>query len=630
MPCILHWDMNHFVVLKKTIRTGIVIHDPARGEATVQLTEVSKHFTGIALELSPTAEFERKDSKQKVRLQEVIGRVFGFKRSLAQILILALALEIFALISPFLLQWTVDGAIVSADRSLVTVLVLGFGLLMVIQTAIGLTRSYVVMFVSTHLNLQWVANVFAHLLHLPMSYFEKRHLGDVISRFGTISNIQRTLTTSFVEGIVDGLMAIVTLGMMLTYSLKLTFIVFGSVILYALLRWATYRPLRSASEEQIIFTAKEQSLFLESIRSAQSIKLFSHEEQRRARWLNAVVDATNRSIATQKIKIGFNSAHTLVSGIENLLIIWMAANLVIDGTLSVGMLFAFTSYKTNFTGRIYALIDKWVDLNMLSLQAERLADIVLTQPESEAALPDTADNISPLAQAGRTLADFTLEVRNLSFRYSDSEPYIIRNLNLKIYPGESIALVGPSGCGKTTLVKILLGLLKPTEGEVLIGGVSLNRFGLNSYRALVSAVMQEDQLLTGSIADNIAFFDPHMNQTRVQACASLAAIHDEITTMPMGYLTLIGDMGAALSGGQKQRLLLARALYKEPKLLFLDEATSHLDLARENAVNSAVKALELTRIIVAHRPETIRAAGRIVELNEGSIIRDLHSEASSA
>lgn len=623
-PCILHWDLNHFVVLKQVLRngSGILIHDPARGEVRVPTTEVSTRFTGVALELTPTPRFEKKEEKQRIRLREMLGSVSGLKRSLIQILLLALALEVFALVSPFLMQWVVDGAILSADRDLLTLLVLGFGLLMTIQTGIGLARSWVVMYMSTHLNLQWIANVFTHLLRLPLSYFEKRHLGDVVSRFGAVGAIQRTLTTSFVEAILDGLMAVATLGMMLIYSLTLSLVVFVSVALYALLRWAAYRPLRRASEEQIVLAAREQSLFLESIRGVQSIKLFNHEEERRARWLNAVADATNRGIATQKMTLGFGTAHTFVAGAENLLIVWLGAHLAMDNVFSVGMLFAFVSYKTSFTGRVYSLIDKWVELKMLSLQAERLADIVLSEPEAVANTPATDDddrsktgeNFALGGRAEREVTDATLETRNLSFRYSDAEPWILRNLNLKILPGESVAVIGPSGCGKTTLVKLLLGLLKPTEGEVLVGGIPLERMGVRNYRAMLGAVMQEDQLLAGSIADNIGFFDLRMDREWLESCARLAAIHEEIEVMPMGYQTLIGDMGTALSGGQKQRLLLARALYKRPKLLFLDEATSHLDIFNEHRIVKALAELKLTRIVVAHRKETIDGAGRIIAL----------------
>lgn len=611
LPCILHWDLSHFVVLTRVTERGITILDPACGEARLSLAEASKHFTGIALELTPSPNFRKKREEQSINLRALFGRVVGLRKSLIQILLLALALEVFALISPFFMQWVVDGAITSADRDLLLVLALGFALLMLVQTAIGLARSRVVLFMSTHLGLQWNGNVLAHLLRLPAMWFEKRHMGDIVSRFGSVGAIQHTLTTSFVEAILDGVMAVAVLAMMLFYSVSLTLIVAASLLVYGLLRWAAYRPLLQASVEQIVLQAKASSLFMESVRAITSIKLFNHEEERRARWMNATVDATNRQLATEKMMIGYRVAHGLLAGTENILIVYLGALAVMDGAFSVGMLFAFVAYKGTFSARVAGLIDKFVELKMLRLQGERLADIVLARPETQG------------FGVEREIEDLTLEAKNLSFRYGDAEPWVIRDLNLTVAPGESLAIAGPSGCGKTTLLKILLGLLPPTEGEIRVGGIRIEQLGTRQYRKLIGAVMQEDQLLAGSIGENIAFFDLKPDQQRIEDCARLAAVHDEIMAMPMGYATLIGDMGTAISGGQKQRVLLARALYKQPKLLFLDEATSHLDVQRESIVNAGVRGLKLTRVIVAHRPQTIASAERVIVLEGGKIKQDL-------
>ena len=230
--------------------------------------------------------------------------------------------------------------------------------------------------------------------------------------------------------------------------------------------------------------------------------------------------------------------------------------------------------------------------------------MALTDPE-----PSVAGAIDGLRES-----DPGIEVRNVSFRCSDSDPWILRNVSLIVRPGESVSIVGPSGCGKSTLLKIMLGLLPPTKGEVLVGGIPLSRLGAEPYRSLVSAVMQEDQLFAGSIADNISFSDHTGDRARIEQCARLASIHEEIVSMPMGYSTLIGDMGTVLSGGQKQRVLLARALYASPRILFLDEATSHLDVGREREVNKAIKQLDITRVIIVHRPETVASADRFVVL----------------
>jgi ATP-binding cassette subfamily B protein RaxB len=616
-PCVLHWDMNHFVVLKSADARGAVVHDPAFGVRRLTLAEVSKHFTGIALELSPTSEFRPADDRRHVRLRDLMGPVVGLKRSLAQVFILAIALQAIAIVTPFYMQWAVDGAVVSADRDLLTVLGLGFLMLALIQVALSALRSWVVLYLSTTMNLQWLANVFSHLLKLPVSYFEKRHLGDVVSRFGAVNNIQRTLTSSFVEALIDGAMAAATLAMMLVYSALLAGVAICAVILYGVLRWAFYEPLRRATEEHIVHSAKQQSHFLETVRGVQSIKLFGRQEERRSRWLNLVVDAVNQDLATQKLGLGFRSANGLVFGVERIAIVWLGALLVLDSAFSVGMLFAFMSYKEQFSARVAGLIDKGIELRMLNLQGERLADIVLTAPEEE----------SPAAPMDAI--DASLEVKSISFRYSDMEPFVLLNCSFSVAPGESVAVVGPSGGGKTTLVKLMLGLLAPTDGEILAGGIDIQKLGIDRYRKLVGTVMQDDQLFAGSIADNISFFDPSPDQGAIERFARMAAVHDDIVAMPMAYNTLIGDMGAALSGGQKQRILLARALYKQPRILFLDEATSALDVQKERAVNDAIRSLNLTRIIIAHRPETIASAERVIVLQGGRVVQDLRRVAAA-
>jgi len=611
VPCILHWDLNHFVVLKSADARAAVIHDPAFGVKRVSMAELSRHFTGIALELVPTGEFRPADERRRVRLRDLMGPVVGLKRSLAQVFLLALSLQAIAIVSPFYMQWAVDGAVVSADRDLLTILGLGFLLLATIQVALTGLRSWVVLYLSTTLNLQWLANVFSHLLRLPVSFFEKRHLGDVVSRFGAVNTIQRTLTSSFVEALIDGVMAAATLAMMLVYSLPLTAVAIAAVCLYGVLRACFYQPLRRATEEHIVHTAKQQSHFLETVRGVQSIKLFGRQEERRSRWLNLVVDAVNQDLVSQKLGLGFRCANGLVFGIERVAIVWLGALAVLDSAFSVGMLFAFMSYKEQFSGRVAGLVDKLIELRMLNLQGERLADIVLTPPERDSpAMP--LDDLEP-----------SLEVRDLSFRYSDMEPFVVLNCSFAIPAGESVAIVGPSGGGKTTLLKLLLGLLAPTDGKVLAGGVDIQKLGIDRYRKFVGTVMQDDQLFAGSIADNISFFDPAPDHGAVERFARLAAVHDDIVAMPMAYNTLIGDMGAALSGGQKQRILLARALYKQPRILFLDEATSALDVQRERAVNEAIRSLHLTRIIIAHRPETIASADRVIVLQGGKVSQDL-------
>lgn len=617
LPCVLHWDMNHFVVLKSVSSTHAVIHDPAVGERRLPLAEFAKHFTGVALELTPTTEFTKKVEVQNYSLLSLMGRVVGLKRGLIQILLLGLALQVCALVAPFYMQWLVDEALLAADRDLITVLGCGFLLLVFIQTSIGAVRSWVTTVLATNLNFQWLGNAFAHLMKLPLPYFEKRHTGDIVSRFGSIQTIQRSLTTQFVEGVIDGVLVIGTFIMMLLYNPTLAAVACVAVTLYILLRWTIFRAIREATAEQIIHAAKQQTHFMESIRGVQSVRLFSRAEERRSGWINALVDQFNAELRISKLSISYQTANNLLFGAERVIVIWLAALAVLDKQFSVGMLFAFISYKDQFSQRMASLIDKLFELRMMKLHGERVADIVMTEAEEETQEVEIdAQHIVP-----------RIEFRNLSFRYADSEPYVLKDLNLTIPAGQCIAVTGPSGCGKTTLMKLLLGLLEPSEGEILIGdnkaALPLKHLGMRNYRQLLGTVMQDDSLFAGSISDNICFFDPTPNQEQIAACAQLAAIHPEIMAMPMAYNTLVGDIGTGLSGGQKQRILLARALYKNPKLLVLDEATSHLDVWNEQAVNASIKQIPLTRVIVAHRPETIGMAERVVVLQQGAIVQDV-------
>lgn len=606
-PCILHWDLNHFVVLKQATAKVLVIHDPAQGVRRMRIEEASQHFTGVALELWPAPVFKAQKARQSISIQGLMGDVHGLKRGLTQVLLLALALEGLVLLGPFYLQWVIDQVLVTHDASLLGVLVLGFLLLTVFQVAVTAMRAWSIVWISATLSVQWVSNLFGHLLHLPLAFFEKRHIGDVVSRFGSVQTIQRTLTTQFVGAALDGLMSIITLVVMAFYSVPLTGLVLAAFALYALLRWGIFRPLRRVTEDHLVYAARQQSDLLESIRGMQPLKLANQQDQRRARYANTLVDTTQREIAIQRWNIAFQAGNGLVFGAERVLVIGLAALLVLRGEFSIGMLVAFVAYADQFTQRAGNLIDHWNEFRMLGLHAERVADIALTEPEAQLHGTYTGPGPDPDPEP-------RLEVKNLSFRYADGEPWVIQDCSFSIEPGESVAIAAPSGTGKTTLAKLVLGLLEPTEGQILYGGIDIRTLGLARYRSQVAAVMQDDQLFAGSIADNIALFDPDTTPLKVEAMARLAHIHDEIVAMPMGYQTLVGDMGSSLSGGQKQRVLLARALYRRPKFLVLDEATSHLDVAREREVNAIVKRMQLTRLVLAHRPETLESAERIIAL----------------
>ncbi|MDT3307992.1 peptidase domain-containing ABC transporter [Shewanella vaxholmensis] len=604
-PCILHWDLNHFVVLKSVNAQHCIIHDPALGVRRISLTEVSKSFTGIALELTPTATFTAEQAKQSLTFSSFFSKITGLKQSLGLLLSLSVFLQLFILASPYYIQLVVDAVIISNDGQLLLVLALGFALLLLFDVATNALRSLVLLNFSSQLSVQLASNLFHHLVRLPLAYFEKRHMGDLVSRFGSLRQLRELLTTGIIEAIIDGFMALGVLCMIFFYSPLLSLVVLVAVLAYCALRLALYQSLRLASEQQILALAGEQSNFMETIRAIQTVKLFGFESQREAIWQNHYVKATNRTITLGKYEISYQVMNKLLFGTENIVVIYLAAELVMAGSFTTGMLFAFIAYKAQFMERMSKLIEKLIEYRMLSLHFERIADIALTAKEQ---------TYPPQPMLHKVAGNICLQ--QVSFSYSSVAEPVLYNLALQINAGESVAIIGPSGCGKSTLMKLLLGLLTPSEGEILIDDIPLVKLGLAQYRQQVAAVMQEDRLLGGTIEDNITFFSEKIDVEKLTRCAQMAAIHQDICQMPMGYKSLIGDMGSALSSGQKQRLILARALYREPKILFMDEATSHLDIVTESVVNQAMKNLNITRVVIAHRPETIKAADRVIDLTQ--------------
>ena len=605
LPCIVHWDLNHFVVLKKVTRRRTVVHDPAQGARRMPLDEFGRHFTGIALELMPTSSFERKRRPKRLRLADLWTRIEGLKRALVQVFLLSLFIQMFSIAAPFYLQLVVDDVLVSNDRELLVVLAAGFALLACVSAGVWSLRSLLLMYLSAQFSIQVSSNLFHHLVRLPLGWFQSRHIGDVVSRFGSLNAIREFITSSVIESVVDGLMVAGTLAMMSWYSPMLTAVVCLVTGLYLGFRMAVFPAMRRRSEEAIAASARRESNFMETVRSAQTIKVFGKEAQREALWGNAYADALNAGVREGRLTLAYEGINRLLFGGERVLVVYLAALQVMDGGMSVGMLFAFMAYREQFSGKAASLVDRLFQFRLLEMHLGRLADIAHTPVEEE----------GPSEAPARLRGHIRLE--NVSFGYAGGETPLLDNLSVEILPGESVAIAGLSGSGKSSLLKLMLGLLQPQAGRVIIDGVGLEALGPRAFRARVGVVLQDDQLLSGTISDNISFFETHPDPMRITEAAGLAAVHEDIVRMPMGYRSLIGDMGHALSGGQRQRILLARALYRRPDILFLDEATAHLDPRTEREVNDNIGAMCLTRVIIAHRQETLRSADRILFLSGG-------------
>lgn len=606
LPCIIHWGMNHYVVLTKIRKSSFVVHDPALGKRIIGTQEMSNYFTGIALELWPDQHFQQEKVKSRLRLLDLMRNIVGLKGTLIKIFSLSVIIEAIGLLLPVGTQMVTDHVIMAHDQSLLAVICIGLVTFTLFRTFISMLRAWTSLTLNTLTNIQWKTTLFDHLASLPLSFFEKRHLGDIQSRFSSLDVIRSTFTNSIVTGIIDTIMTIGLLIMLTLYGGWLVWVVVGFTLCYAIMRLATYRFYRRVSEEQVIKGARSSSHFMESLYGIATIKALNLKERRSQHWLNLNIDACNAGIKQTRFDMMFGGINTLISSIDQVVILWLGALAVIDNNMTLGMFMAFNAYRGQFSQRASSLIDLFMQLRMLSLHNERLSEIVFSEPENE----------MPSRRVFEEDKGVKLEVKNLSYQYDPFTQPVFSNLSIFVEPGESVALVGPSGVGKTTLLKVMCGLLSPTSGDVLADNLDINKIGLNNYRLSTACVLQEDRLFSGSILENISGFEDNADEEFIIECAKNSNIHDEIMKMPMGYETLIGELGTGISGGQKQRLLIARALYRKPGILFMDEATSHLDLNNEASINNAISNLSITRIIVAHRPSTIASADRVIDLSE--------------
>ncbi|WP_051943286.1 peptidase domain-containing ABC transporter [Luteibacter sp. 9133] len=602
-PTILYWGSNHFVVFISAKDGRYVIHDPAKGRCVLNETEFARLFTGYAIDAQPGQDFTPIVPARKPRFNAQVRTIM---RSLVGagllLLCLAVCLELLGLVGPLLLQWVIERAIGRRDVDLLYLLAGLFSFAILIRSVLSLARDWSIASVSAAFVRRWGADVFRHLLRLPLAYFEKRNIGDVLSRYLSIQSIQSILSTNIVSSLIDGGTSLIALVLIAGYSLKFALIALVTLAFYGAIRLYVYTPLMLANQDQLNASARQESLMIESVRGIATVKLFNDHEGRTNRFTSLFTLTLNKLIRVKYLSSIARSANDSIMGLCRIGIVTLGARQVLDGHFTVGAFVAAIAYVEMFLLKGAALVDNIIELRLLDLHVDRLRDIT-DQPQEElgaGALP---------ASIG------TLRFENIGFRYASDEPWIIRHFDETILPGESVALAGPSGVGKTTLIKLILGFLEPTEGRILYDGVDVTMIGRAAFRAICGTVLQSDRLFSGSIEENICFFDPAMDSARVSRAAHLAAVDGEVMSFPMGYKTLVGDMGSALSAGQEQRILLARAIYRNPQLLLLDEATSHLDVVNERLIGRHIAGLPMTRLMVAHRPETIDSADRVIHLH---------------
>ncbi|EGO8678705.1 peptidase domain-containing ABC transporter [Escherichia coli] len=603
-PCILHWDFSHFVVLVSVKRNRYVLHDPARGIRYISREEMSRYFTGVALEVWPGSEFQSETLQTRISLRSLINSIYGIKRTLAKIFCLSVVIEAINLLMPVGTQLVMDHAIPAGDRGLLTLISAALMFFILLKAATSTLRAWSSLVMSTLINVQWQSGLFDHLLRLPLAFFERRKLGDIQSRFDSLDTLRATFTTSVIGFIMDSIMVVGVFVMMLLYGGYLTWIVLCFTTIYIFIRLVTYGNYRQISEECLVREARAASYFMETLYGIATVKIQGMVGIRGAHWLNMKIDAINSGIKLTRMDLLFGGINTFVTACDQIVILWLGAGLVIDNQMTIGMFVAFSSFRGQFSERVASLTSFLLQLRIMSLHNERIADIALHEKEEKKPEIEIVAHMGPIS----------LETNGLSYRYDSQSAPIFSALSLSVAPGESVAITGASGAGKTTLMKVLCGLFEPDSGRVLINGIDIRQIGINNYHRMIACVMQDDQLFSGSIRENICGFAEEMDEEWMVECARASHIHDVIMNMPMGYETLIGELGEGLSGGQKQRIFIARALYRKPGILFMDEATSALDSESEHFVNVAIKNMNITRVIIAHRETTLRTVDRVISI----------------
>ena len=602
LPCILHWDLDHYVVLEKLRKQRALILDPGGERRWWRTAKLDAHFTGVALELAPKMNFQAADLRGALPLKSIARSFDRLARTLAGLTMIALAMQILSLAPPILSQILIDEVTTSQDAELLRSMLIAMALLAAIAIPLRLLQGWIGIWLSTSISLQTSRNLTRKLFSLPARFFRERHVGDVVSRMQSLSPIIEFATGSVVTGIINLLKVSLTGLAMLIYSPVLMLISLAGLALRSGVVWSVLPTQRRLTRDGLVAGAKQSSAMLESLRGSETVKALGGESERLTVWQTHLVDKLNLDVRSARIGMYSGAGLSALGEIEQIAFLGVGVLALFNGQITLGALFAFMTLRGRFSAALTALIALFQQAYMLRLHAERLGDIVEHETEPEHGLPV------------RRL-DGAFEAQGLGFAYSSNERHVLRGFSCRIEPGQLVVLTGPSGSGKSTFLKLLAGMETPAEGRLLADGTEVTSLQRRDYRRQLGLVLQGDVLFRGSIAENISFFDPAPDAELIEEVARLAAVDAEIRQFPMGMASQIGDMGSNLSGGQAQRILLARALYRRPRALILDEATSHLDPATEERVVQMLKRLDITIICAAHRPAILRYADQVLDLS---------------
>jgi HlyB family type I secretion system ABC transporter len=612
-PAIAHWEGKHFIVVYEINKKCVIVGDPAIGQRVLTPQEFQDKWTGYGLLLQPTALLkETKDSK--TGLWKFFELLKPHQKVLFEVLIASVMIQVFGLITPVFTQLLLDRVLVQRSFTTLNAIALGmiiFGLFRVVSNAV---REYLLDHTANRISIALLVGFIKHTFRLPLSYFESRYVGDIVSRIQENQKIQKFLTGETLSIILDLLTLVIYLAMMFVYSWRMALLVLLVVPPFFILAWASTNILQRISREVFNAQSAENSYLIESLNGIRTIRSLAIEQTVRWKWEELLNNLIKKGFSSQLIGVRLSAISGLIETFVNTGLLWFGATLVINGELTIGQLIAFNMLVGNVISPFQRLSIVWNQLQEVIISAERINDVLEAEPE---------ENLEkkPRKELGKLQGH--IHFQNVTFRYHpESETNILENINFEIQPEQMVAVVGRSGSGKTTLSKLILGLYPPTDGKVLIDGYDIGSVSLRSLRSQVGVVDQDTFLFGGTVRENISIAHPEAALDEVVEAARLAGADDFIQKLPLGYETQIGEGGGMLSGGQRQRIAIARALLGEPRLILFDEATSHLDSESERIIQDNLKTIlkERTSIVIAHRLSTVRNADLILVLDRGLLV----------
>jgi ABC-type bacteriocin/lantibiotic exporter with double-glycine peptidase domain len=605
---ILHWGFEHFVVFERMTKAGAQVVDPARGTRTIPEKQLRESFTGVALVFERTDAFVSHKAGAG-RFAWYMSQIFGQRRLMLRIIIVSLLLRAFALATPLLTAMIVDRVVPRGDYSLLLVVSAGLGGMLVFQALTTLIRAHLFLQMRTNLDTRLTLGFVDYMSRLPYDFFQRRSTGDLMMRVNNNATIRDLLTTNTLSTLLDGVLVLGYLGLVIWLAPTMALVVAGLGVLNVATFYLSRRRYRELLARSLDAQARTQSYLVELFAGMATLKAAAAESRAVEKWSNLYIDELNVSLDRGRLSALVDSLQGLLSAASPLVILVMGAMGVLAGNLTLGSMLAINAIAMGLLTPLSSLVSSALQLQLLGGYMDRIDDVLTQEPEQTG---ETATRAPKLT--GR------ITLNDVSFRYGDRSPLVVRNVSIDIKAGSTVAIVGRSGCGKSTLASLIAGMYRPVEGRILFDGHDASRLELKSLRRQLGVVFQAPYLFQGSIRSNISLTEPSLPLDRVIQAARQACIHEDIDRMPMGYDSLLADGGSSMSGGQRQRIALARALVHKPAIMILDEATSALDAETERRVMDNLARLNCTRVILAHRLSTIVDADLILVMEQGEVV----------